>query len=102
VVAVNFPIRPICPYCGPTAEALLGPGRPTPGGLAMCAQCRVFLIFTESLTQRVLSNQEWAALPFDQRERLTRLRDSWTLRRPAVHRPPTSDARVQRADVVLE
>jgi hypothetical protein len=72
-----LPSRP-CPSCGERIEAATGIGTPKPGDIVLCAYCRVFSIITDTLDHRVLSNKEWAALPLDQRERLTRLREGWS------------------------
>lgn len=64
-----------CPACGEVLGAVTGTSSPTPGCITLCLYCRVFLVFTDTLQQRLLSNAEWLKLPVDQRELLTRVRD---------------------------
>jgi hypothetical protein len=64
-----------CPACSAAIEAVTGTAKPYAGGITLCVYCRAFLVFTEDLHQRVLSNAEWLALPRDYRRLLTSLRE---------------------------
>jgi len=65
-----------CPACGEVIEAATGHGTPAPGCVTLCIYCRAILIFTDDLQQRLMSNAEWAALPREQRELITRIREA--------------------------
>lgn len=65
----------LCPACGEALAAITGTGTPEPGVITLCAYCRVFLIVTDTLSPRVLSNREWTDLSLERRETLTRMRD---------------------------
>jgi len=82
VESTSIPVQP-CPACFQVLEAATGTGRPGPGTITLCAYCRTFLIFDPLMRQRVLSNAEWSALPDDQRQLLTALREHITTRRKA-------------------
>jgi hypothetical protein len=71
-----------CPGCRKVIDAVTGTGRAKPGDVTMCAYCLVFLIFTDLMEQRLLTNREWLALPSDQRALLARVRDRWMEQRP--------------------
>lgn len=64
-----------CPSCAAALDAVTGLGTPEPGALTICAYCRVFLVFAEDLSQRVLTNEAWMNLAPDLRALLTKLRE---------------------------
>ena len=62
-----------CPKCGQVLDAtvnMLGDEAPEPGNLSVCAHCTAYLVFNDDLTQRLMSDEEFIALPYDIRHKL--------------------------------
>jgi hypothetical protein len=54
-----------CPYCGYACEAatsIKGRGGPRPGSLSVCLACADISVFTEALSLRKMTEEEWNAL----------------------------------------
>ena len=60
-----------CPVCHATLDGISGDGVPAPGDITLCLYCLVYLVLTDDLGLRKLTDGEWIALSPDYRKRLT-------------------------------
>lgn len=73
---------PLCPSCGAVVDGATqingdAEGLPDPGDLSMCIYCGKYLLFTEGLELRLLTEAEVCDLPEHARTLLQRARDVW-------------------------
>ena len=90
-----------CPVCRYNMNAIgtsdgTDATMPRPGDCSVCMFCAVVLVFTDTLTLRVLTNAEWIKLPLDARVELTQMRQKLLEMHAAVglpqgpHVPPST------------
>ena len=70
-----------CPVCSYTMSAVgqndkppVQTVAPKPGDFAVCMRCICVLVFDTTMTLRILTNAQWAALSVPERVDLTRMR----------------------------
>lgn len=72
----------VCPDCHRLHEAKFGVGGyehdPEPGSLSICYYCSAFLVFTEDMGFRLLTDEEFERLPREAKGMLLGIRDRLT------------------------
>ena len=78
----------LCPKCGATLDAasgISGARHPKPGDMSICLYCAVVLVYEDAMTSRLMTAEEFMALPIDWQDMLLNITDKL---RAARLRPP--------------
>lgn len=78
-----------CPACGTPRDCAVGDTAPRPGDLSICSHCAAVNTFDPELRLRPTTESELAALSFEQRAVIARMRVELCAL-PSYRRPPRS------------
>ena len=79
----------LCPKCGATLDAASGVSgalHPKPGDMSICLYCAAALVYEDAMTSRLMTAEEFMALPIDHQDMLLFITNKL---RAARIRPPS-------------